>query len=627
MLFMSNTAWGQKFSTSPEQPQPGDTVILLYQPGNGPLKTASQISASIYMLNDVFPEDKSVQIPMPRPIPVHLEMKKEGRQYTTGLVTSPTSKVLKVVFYSPENEIDRNDGKGYSVKMYEAASGLPVQGVMAQEAFSKLNHAYFIGLKVDKKQAFEDLSREFSLYPTSQDHFVYYMSYAGLARELGYSEALKEVEARVLSLLANENPKESELNLAFSLAQMLEMTKEEKEAYERIKQQYPNSFIVEFETQDRFYESDDLEEKERLFQFLSETFNETERQKETLGDAAMVLANAYLPVDIGKFTHYALLAKNRQQLASQANAMAWQLVGEGIDRPAVDLAQAEQFAQTAIKVIESQIADLQSDEAYGQIKYLRLNESYSAFLDTYALIFYKKGMSERALELQKKSLEYDAEPALEVVERYARYFDEIKSASDTKRMLAEKIQSNQASEWMKDRFVQLAGKKELKALLEASDKRYFDQVRKQMIQETAPDFSLKNLEGDLVSLSDYKGRVVVIDFWASWCAPCIRSFPGMQQLVEKYQDDPQVEFLFIDCWESEGTTPATISEFLAGEAYTFHVLMDVENKVVKDFGVEGIPAKFVIDKNGQIRFQDSGFRDIDHLVKELRAKIEILKGE
>jgi peroxiredoxin len=101
----------------------------------------------------------------------------------------------------------------------------------------------------------------------------------------------------------------------------------------------------------------------------------------------------------------------------------------------------------------------------------------------------------------------------------------------------------------------------------------------------------------------------------------------MQELVEKYQDDPQVEFLFIDCWESEGTTPATISEFLTREGYTFHVLLDAENQVAEDYGVEGIPAKFVIDKEGRIRFSDSGFRGTEHLVKELSAKIEILKRE
>jgi thiol-disulfide isomerase/thioredoxin len=129
-----------------------------------------------------------------------------------------------------------------------------------------------------------------------------------------------------------------------------------------------------------------------------------------------------------------------------------------------------------------------------------------------------------------------------------------------------------------------------------------------------------------VDLSHYKGSVVVIDFWATWCAPCLYSFPGMQQMVNKYEGDEEVVFLFIDCWESENTTEATISEFLAVEGYSFDVLLDTKSTVVKDYDVEGIPAKFVIDKKGNIRFSNAGFGGTDKLVKELTAMIEILKS-
>src|SRR5690606_1095730 len=65
----------------------------------------------------------------------------------------------------------------------------------------------------------------------------------------------------------------------------------------------------------------------------------------------------------------------------------------------------------------------------------------------------------------------------------------------------------------------------------------------------APAFELLNMSGEKVSLASLKGKVVVLDFWATWCQPCIRSFPGMKAAQAMYEDDDQVQFLFINTWE------------------------------------------------------------------------------
>src|SRR5690554_335086 len=66
------------------------------------------------------------------------------------------------------------------------------------------------------------------------------------------------------------------------------------------------------------------------------------------------------------------------------------------------------------------------------------------------------------------------------------------------------------------------------------------------VSAPAPDFVLKDLDGNTVSLKDQKDKVVILDFWATWCGPCIQSFPSMQTAIDLYKNDPNVVFLFIN---------------------------------------------------------------------------------
>lgn len=135
-----------------------------------------------------------------------------------------------------------------------------------------------------------------------------------------------------------------------------------------------------------------------------------------------------------------------------------------------------------------------------------------------------------------------------------------------------------------------------------------------MINYAAPQFSLSNLKGEIISLESLKGKVVFIDFWATWCGPCVRSFPAMQKAVNKYKDNPDVVFLFINSLEKNADLEkrgGEVATFLAKKDFQFEVLLDVLNAgkydVVNKFKVSGIPAKFVIDKAGNVRYALTGF--------------------
>lgn len=130
----------------------------------------------------------------------------------------------------------------------------------------------------------------------------------------------------------------------------------------------------------------------------------------------------------------------------------------------------------------------------------------------------------------------------------------------------------------------------------------------------APAFSLKDLEGKEVSLSDFKGKILILDFWATWCVPCIKTFPAMQIAIDKYKDDPTVQFLFIDTKEKVENYPALIKQLITDNHYSFHVLLDEKtaegsmNKAFRHFGTPYIPAKFIVDKQGIVRFVGIGYQ-------------------
>jgi len=149
----------------------------------------------------------------------------------------------------------------------------------------------------------------------------------------------------------------------------------------------------------------------------------------------------------------------------------------------------------------------------------------------------------------------------------------------------------------------------------------------------APVFTLRNIKGQEVSLESLKGKVVILDFWATWCGPCKRSFPAMQMAVTRYKDDPNVAFLFIDTWERTKDPLPGVKGYIADNKYTFNVLLDEQdpvtgkNNVVASYNVSGIPTKFVIDKNGNIAYRLTGFSGGDDAaVEELSAMIESAKS-
>ena len=131
---------------------------------------------------------------------------------------------------------------------------------------------------------------------------------------------------------------------------------------------------------------------------------------------------------------------------------------------------------------------------------------------------------------------------------------------------------------------------------------------------TAANFALKTLGGESVTLNQTRGKVVVLDFWATWCPPCREELPHIEKLREEFAG--QVQFFGVNDEES-----GTVKDFLRKQAYDLTVLLDGKKQVHREYGVSAIPTMFIIDKQGVIREHFIGSRSESKLRQAIQAAV------
>jgi peroxiredoxin len=112
----------------------------------------------------------------------------------------------------------------------------------------------------------------------------------------------------------------------------------------------------------------------------------------------------------------------------------------------------------------------------------------------------------------------------------------------------------------------------------------------------APDFQLNTLDGQTIALSDFRGKVVLLNFWAYWCGPCTFEMPFIQQIYDEWQEAGLV-LLAIHIGESAEEAASFVEEY----SLTFPVLLDIEGTVATQYGATSIPTTFLIDEDGIVQ--------------------------
>jgi len=134
----------------------------------------------------------------------------------------------------------------------------------------------------------------------------------------------------------------------------------------------------------------------------------------------------------------------------------------------------------------------------------------------------------------------------------------------------------------------------------------------------APAFTLASRAGGEVSLADLKGQVVMINFWASWCGPCRKEFPALDQIYAKYK--PMGFTLVAINVESD---KADAEKFLATTPASFPILFDPDNKVSGSYGVSAMPTTVLVDRQGRVRWLHRAYKPGDEAkyIEQIRAAL------
>lgn len=621
-------------------PIPGATLSMTYDPKGGPLENVKNINGYAYVFNDYRWEIED------------LKMKKNGAVYSADFTVPKNCAFMAFKFYgNTENGLitDTNQDTGYMLVAFKEPKVKMPGADLAWATFRNKDFngqfgGYFKDFSIDGDATEYWLKKEVA---SNGNRFPEFFDTYFQVLKVQKPEKFQELGTRFLGDFTKNMkgmPEEVYLKVYHIYLNDLKNKTKADSLENVIVKQFPKGAFLRQKAYQKIMPTADTAERNKLIaQFLADFPYSSE----------VPPSQKYFYNNIVKlqFTNYfenkdykSILAMIPTMNFANLNDAYHQNISKALYLKTVDAATIETMAVPIIKLMQEKVNDMSylsglywspnqatenaknqlNNELVIQIRMYDMLKKYKEVLETFELLPFEKRYEKASVnDIHIKALESFNKPIIEVLKNAARA----------------NTLSEGATAKLKELYLK-EGKKEadFPAYLEQLKKENKTEEKIALIDIAAPPIKVQSADGKTKDLALNSGKIIVIDFWATWCGPCKKAFPAMQQLVNNFKDDKQVEIYFISTQETKEGYKKEALAYLKEKGLKIKPYFDLVKKgggtnnvsfgqYAKIFNSSGIPRKVVI-KDGKIRFTSEGYSgNPGQLVDELTNVINTLKNE
>lgn len=652
-LLLHGLAWSQDtpaagnnpktFYITPEFPKPGEAITVHYNPVGRPLEGKEAVTGRLYIFRDFQWEGND------------LSLTKKGNEWESSYVLPADGSVLACTFQA--DTVTDNGGRLTYAYMVSNPQGGQMPGAFIGWAFLR-NPTGSFGLPgyhnpeatITDEVALYWIRQELMHHPTSRRR-VFYPAMVLLGKVEGDAKKPR-IQQEVNYILSQPDVTEQEMiQVAKVYQQQLQDQVHADSVRKAIVAKFPKGNQAKLQIYKQIEQERDLAKKCAMCQTFLRDYPETQADGAFDYENMVNYTRIYAPilgVELPKKNYAALTPLVSHASYDMLVLMYYKAIQIGHN---TGFMTDEQLLPYATQIIQRM--EVLQRERPASHRHLAPSEwlantrrSYIGYVVTYVDILKKTGNNAEALryaDVAQAALHYKH---AELNGAHAFLLDNAGQTEKRDHVMIASVHENQSTPWILDKlregYVKQYGKDQgfdayIQSLKNATDvQAEHDRISKTMINRKMTDFKLVDAKGKSVTLASLKGKIVILDFWATWCTPCKASFPGMKLAVEKYKNDPNVVFYFVDTQERNAGYQENVMSYITKNNYPFNILFDVKGsgkyndavftKICEDFTISGIPQKLIIDGNGNLRFITVGYMGSPtELADEIATMVELTR--